>query len=147
MIIAIGSDHAGFKLKQAVVEHLRRGGHQVNDLGPADEQRVDYPDFGERVARAVAQGEAERGVLCCGSGLGMAMTANKVAGIRAAVLHHNWEAEMSRRHNNANVACFGGRSMGEEVVFAALDVFLRTEFDGGRHDGRVAKINALDTRG
>jgi ribose 5-phosphate isomerase B len=144
MIIAIGSDHAGFKLKQAVAEHLRKGGHEVKDLGPADEQRADYPDFAERVARSVAQGGAERGVLCCGSGIGMAITANKVAGARAVVLHHSWEAEFSRRHNNANVACFGGRSMGEEVVFTSLDVFLKTEFEGGRHADRVAKINKLD---
>jgi ribose 5-phosphate isomerase B len=144
MIIAIGSDHAGFKLKQAIVEHLRKAGHDVKDLGPADEQRVDYPDFAERVARSVTQAEAERGVLCCGSGIGMAITANKVPGARAVVLHHSWEAEFSRRHNNANVACFGGRSMGEEVVFASLDVFLNTPFEGGRHADRVAKINKLE---
>ncbi len=147
MIIAVGSDHAGFQLKQAILEHLRKHGYTASDMGPMDEQRVDYPDFAERVARAVKQGEAQRGVLVCGSGVGMAISANKVAGIRAAVLHHSWEAEMARRHNNANVACFGARSMGEEVVMAALGIFLRTEFDGGRHEERVGKISRLDGSG
>ncbi|MCC7510449.1 MAG: ribose 5-phosphate isomerase B [Planctomycetes bacterium] len=144
MIIAIASDHAGFKLKQTIIEHLRKAGHQVLDEGPMDEQRVDYPDFAERAARVVARGDAQRGVLVCGSGIGMCMSANKIPGIRAVVVHDAWEAEMSRRHNNANVACFGQRSMGEDVVTHALDVFLRAEFDGGRHEGRVAKIGHID---
>jgi ribose 5-phosphate isomerase B len=144
MNIAIGSDHAGFKLKQVVIEHLRKHGHHVHDCGPTDEGRVDYPDYAERVARMVADGEVARGVLICGSGMGMCMAANKVPGVRAAVLHGGWEAEMARRHNNANVACFGGRSMGEEIVLLSLDIFLRTEFDGGRHADRVEKITRLE---
>lgn len=144
MIIAIGSDHAGFRLKDAIVSHLRKQGHQVIDEGPMDEQRVDYPDFAKRVAAIVARGDAQRGVLVCGSGIGMCMSANKVPGIRAVVLHDAWEAEMSRRHNNANVACFGQRSMGEDVVAHALETWLRTEFEGGRHEDRVAKIGHID---
>lgn len=144
MKVAVASDHAGFRLKQAVVAHLQNLGHDVADLGPLDEQRVDYPDFAQSVAKMVASGEAQRGVLVCGSGIGMAISANKTPGVRATTVHNGWEAEMSRRHNNANVACFGQRSMGEDVVLDAVGIFLRSEFDGGRHQDRVAKINRMD---
>lgn len=144
MKVAIASDHAGFRLKQAVVAHLGKLGHDAVDLGPPDEQRVDYPDFAANVAKMVASGEAQRGVLICGSGMGMAISANKVPGVRATTVHNGWEAEMSRRHNDANVACFGQRSMGEDVVLDAVGVFLHSDFDGGRHADRVAKIKRLD---
>ncbi|MBZ0135887.1 MAG: ribose 5-phosphate isomerase B [Planctomycetes bacterium] len=144
MKIAIGSDHAGYSMKLELVAHLKSQGHQVDDVGPYDDQRVDYPDFARKVGENVVKGLAQRGVLVCGSGIGMAMAANKVPGCRAITIHNCWEAEFSRRHNNANVACFGGRSMGPEVVKGALDVFLATEFEGGRHADRVAKISRLD---
>jgi ribose 5-phosphate isomerase B len=143
MNVAIASDHAGFELKEAIIAHLKSRGINARDLGPQDTQRVDYPDFAQHVAKAVASGDAERGILVCGSGIGMAITANKVAGVRAATIHNGWEAEMSRRHNNANVACFGQRSMGQDVVLNALDIFLSTEFDGGRHAERVAKVDRV----
>lgn len=144
MKIAIGSDHAGYAMKEELVEFLKKHGHQVDDVGPFDDQRVDYPDFAKRVADNVVKGLAQKGVLVCGSGIGMAMSANKVPGCRAITVHNSWEAEFCRRHNNANVACFGGRSMGIEVVKDSLEVFLKTEFDGGRHADRVAKIGKLD---
>lgn len=144
MKVAVASDHAGFRLKETVVAHLGKLGHEAVDLGPPDEQRVDYPDFAANVAKMVASGEAQRGVLICGSGMGMAISANKVPGVRATTVHNGWEAEMSRRHNDANVACFGQRSMGEDVVLDAVGVFLRSDFDGGRHADRVAKIKRLD---
>ena len=144
MKIAIGSDHAGFAFKQELAAYLKEKGHEVEDVGPADDSRVDYPDFADKVATLVVKGLSHRGVLVCGSGIGMAISANKVAGCRAITVHNSWEAEFSRRHNNANVACFGSRSMGAEVVKGALDVFLATEFDGGRHADRVAKISKLD---
>jgi len=140
MKIVIASDHAGVAMKEAIVHHLRGSGREVEDLGPASEDRVDYPDFAAKVAALVSSGEAERGLLVCGSGIGMAIAANKVAGCRAVVVHGPWEAEMCRRHNDANIACFGQRSMGVAVVLSSLDVFLRTEFDGGHHTQRVAKI-------
>lgn len=144
MKIAIGSDHAGYTMKQELVAYLKEQGHQVDDIGPWDDQRVDYPDFARRVADNVVKGIAQRGVLVCGSGIGMAISANKVPGCRATTLHNTWEAEFSRRHNNANVACFGARSMGPEIVRGCLDVFLKTEFEGGRHADRVAKIGRID---
>lgn len=144
MKIAIASDHAALELKAAITKALRADGHEVDDLGPADASRVDYPDFARKVAAQVAGGHAQFGVLVCGSGIGMAISANKVRGIRAAVIHDAWEAEMSRRHNNANVACFGQRSMGEDRVIHALRVFVATGFEGGRHAERVAKIAGLE---
>jgi len=147
MKIAIGSDHAGYAMKQELVGYLKAHGHHVDDIGPYDDQRVDYPDFAKRVADNVVKGLAQKGVLVCGSGIGMAISANKVPGCRAITIHNSWEAEFSRRHNNANVACFGGRSMGPEVVKDALGVFLTTEFEGGRHADRVAKMSKLDGSG
>jgi ribose 5-phosphate isomerase B len=144
MKIAVAADHAGFALKQELCALLRKQGHEVLDCGPESDARVDYPDFAARAARAVSGGRAERAVLVCGSGIGMAISANKVPGCRAAVLHNEWEAEMSRRHNNANVACFGARSMGVAIVERCLEVFLAAPFEGGRHAERVDKMNALD---
>lgn len=145
MKIAIASDHAALELKAAIIKALRADGHDVADLGPADAARVDYPDFARKVAEKVASAEVERGVLVCGSGIGMAISANKIRGVRAVVVHDAWEAEMSRRHNNANVACFGQRSMGEDRVIHSLKAFLAAGFDGGRHADRVAKIAGLET--
>ena len=144
MKIAIAADHAGYELKHKRAAYLREAGHHVDDQGPCSDERVDYPDFAERACRRLVDKSVHRVVLVCGSGIGMAMSANKVSGCRAVVAHNSWEAEMSRRHNNANVICFGSRSMGIDVVKHSLDVFLATEFDGGRHTGRVAKISRLD---
>jgi ribose 5-phosphate isomerase B len=147
MKIAIASDHAGFEMKHLLAAYLKESGHHVDDLGPFNPDRVDYPDFAKRACQRLVDRSVHRVVLVCGSGIGMAMSANKVPGCRAVVVHNGWEAEMSRRHNNANVACFGSRSMGIDVVKNSLDVFLSSEFDGGRHTGRVAKMSKLDGSG
>ncbi len=139
--IAIASDHAGFKLKTAVGAHLRAAGHEVLDLGPDTADRVDYPDYAHAVARAVTGGEARFGVLCCGSGIGMSMAANRHPGIRAVLAHDATSARLSREHNDAQVLCLGERLLGEVVALDALDSFLGGEFLGGRHVGRVAKID------
>ncbi|MCY4069474.1 MAG: ribose 5-phosphate isomerase B [Acidimicrobiaceae bacterium] len=144
MRIAVGSDHAGYRLKQALAEHLRRSGHEVNDCGTRSDQRVDYPDFGAAVGRAVASGRADLGLCVCGSGNGIAMAANKVPGVRAAVAHDAISARLARAHNDANVLCVGERLIGEEVAREALDAWLGAAFEGGRHAARVAKLSALD---
>jgi ribose 5-phosphate isomerase B len=138
------SDHAAFEEKAALRRHLEARGHVVADLGTDGVSSVDYPDFGAKGGRAVASGEADRGVFLCGSGIGICIAANKVPGVRAAQIHDDFEAEMSRRHNDANVACFGARRMPVADILRLVDVFLATEFDGGRHRTRVEKIEALD---
>lgn len=142
--IVVGADHAGFRLKDALAAHLRTSGHEIIDVGTNSPQSVDYPDFGAAVARAVASGAAELGMACCGSGLGIAMAANKVHGARAATCHDVTSARLARLHNDANVICFGERLIGQEVAREALDVFVATSFEGGRHEGRVSKLAALD---
>jgi ribose 5-phosphate isomerase B len=139
-MIVIASDHAGVEVKTAIVDRLRAAGHAVDDLGPASTQSVDYPDFAHRVAARVADGTATRGLLICGTGLGMSMSANRHPGVRAAVCHDAFTAEMARRHNDANVLCVGARVLGAGVIEQVVDVFLATDFDGGRHERRVAKI-------
>ncbi len=140
MKIAIGSDHAAFDAKADLVSHLRGAGHEVSDLGTMTAERCDYPDFAWKVARAVADGAAERGILVCGTGLGMAMTANKLEGIRAAPCESAEAVEMTRGHNDANVLCLGARLLTTEQLRSFADLFLTTPFDGGRHAPRVAKI-------
>jgi ribose 5-phosphate isomerase B len=144
MRIAIGSDHAGYQLKETLKQWLLDGGHEVTDVGTFSEDRVDYPDYGAAVGRAVARGEAERGVAVCGSGQGICMAANKVAGVRGGVIRDVADAEITRRHNDANVACFGERFTTPDVAIAALSVFLEVPFDGGRHEARVEKLARLD---
>ena len=146
MRIALAADHAALSEKAAVAEALRAAGHEVQDLGPFDDQSVDYPDFAAPAARAVASGEADRAVLLCGTGIGQSIAANKVHGARAAVISSDAAAEMSRRHNNANVACFGARLQSLDEIRRLLLLWLETPFDGGRHERRVAKIDALDAR-
>jgi len=143
--IAAGSDHAGYHLKGALVDHLRALGHDILDLGTHSPDRVDYPDYGAAVGNAVAAGDAELGLCVCGSGIGIAMAAGKVAGIRAATVHDVTSARLAREHNDANVMCIGARFVGEQTATDALDAFLAASFEGGRHAGRVAKIDALDT--
>lgn len=144
MRIAIGSDHAGFLLKESLREWLLAEGHDVTDVGTYSDERTDYPRYGSLVGRAVASGDAELGVAVCGSGQGISMAVNKVPGARGAVIHYPLEAEMTRRHNNANVACFGERFTTEFVAQRSLEVFLATPFDGGRHTHRVDQLTLLD---
>jgi ribose 5-phosphate isomerase B len=143
MRIAIGADHAGFLLKEDIATHLRETGHDVVDLGTHSTERVDYPDFGAAVGRAVMSGQAEFGVCVCGSGIGIAIAANKVPGVRAATVHDVTSAHLARQHNNANVVCVGERLIGPLVALEAIDAFLTASFEGGRHTARVAKIDAL----
>ncbi len=144
MTIAIGSDHAGFPLKQVVKSWLEDHGYEVDDLGTYDTKSVDYPDYAAAVAHAVAEGKADRGILICGTGIGMSMSANKVPGIRAALCTDVYTARMSRRHNDANVLCMGARVIGPGVAESIVEAWLSEEFEGGRHARRVGKINALD---
>ena len=143
MRIAVGSDHAGFPLKRALIVHLEAGGHDVVDLGTHGTEAVDYPDYGAAVGRCIARGEADLGVCVCGSGIGIAIAANKIAGVRAATVHDVTSAHLAREHNDANVVCFGERLIGYEVARESLDAFLSASFAGGRHQPRVAKIDAL----
>lgn len=143
MRIAVGSDHAGFELKERIAERLRDAGHEVVDCGTRSTDRVDYPDFGAAVGRAVAGGDADGGVCVCGSGIGIAMAANKIAGIRAGVVWDATSARLSREHNDANVICLGERLVGPQVALDAVDAWLGASFEGGRHVGRVAKLDAL----
>ena len=144
--IAIGSDHAGFESKEKAKVELSGLGVEVIDKGTDSLDSVDYPDFGAAVARAVASGEVDRGVLICGSGIGISMAANKVAGARAALCWNEETARLARQHNDANVLCFGGRFVTPEVAARMVRVFLETDFAGGRHAERVAKLSALDRK-
>ncbi|NPA28595.1 MAG: ribose 5-phosphate isomerase B [Epsilonproteobacteria bacterium] len=140
----VASDHAGFAVKGQVVEFLRAKGFEVEDLGPQSADRVDYPDFAAKVAKAVAEDGNSRGVLICGTGIGMSIAANKVDGIRAAHCHDFYTAQMARAHNDANILCFGERVSGPGVIDSMLEAFVSTPFEGGRHAGRVEKIMALE---
>lgn len=144
MRIAIGSDHAGFDQKAPIAEHLRAQGHEVIDLGPTSAERCDYPDYADKVARMVARGDADRGVLICGTGLGISMTADKVPGIRATPVQTVQFAQLAREHNNANVIGLSGRFVSLETNEQIVDTFLTTEFAGGRHAARVEKIMRED---
>jgi ribose 5-phosphate isomerase B len=139
-MIAIASDHAGVELKKALCEVILASGREVRDLGPADTTSVDYPDFAHRVADAVLSGEVAMGVLICGTGIGMSLSANRHPGVRAALCHDAFTAEMARRHNDANVLCVGARVTGLGVAEQIVRIFLETPFEGGRHQRRVEKI-------
>ena len=141
--IAAGSDHAGFSLKNELIAHLRDTGHEVNDLGTYTAERVDYPDFGAAVGRAVVSGEAELGLAVCGSGIGISMAANKIPGVRAATVTDVTAGHLAREHSDANVICFGERLIGPEVAKEALDAFLAATFAQGRHTARVQKLDGL----
>ncbi len=144
MRISIGSDHRGTSLRSKLIPLLRGLGHEVEDEGTDSTGSVDYPDIAAAVAGKVANGQAERGVLICGTGIGMAIAANKFCGVRAAAVHDEVTAEMSRRHNNVNVLCLSGDMMGERPVDRMVEIWLNTEFEGGRHERRVNKIAALE---
>ena len=144
MKVSIASDHAGFEQKQMLVAYLEESGHEVIDRGPDNDDRVDYPDFAAVVAHDVADGVVERGVLVCGTGIGMAVAANKVHGIRAANVTSAEFAALAREHNDANIVTVSGRFVDEETNRAIVKAFLETEFGGGRHAGRVEKIMKLE---
>lgn len=140
----MGSDHAGFELKERVKAELRDGGHQVEDVGTHSAESTDYPPFAARAAELVASGEAMRGVLVCGSGNGVAIVANKVNGVRAVNAHDMSEAEMSRRHNDANVVTLSGQRLDPAQACSIVETFLATDFEGGRHARRVGEITDLE---
>lgn len=141
MRIAIASDHAALALKSALVEYLLSAGHDVSDLGPHDESSVDYPDYGYKLAAAVADGTAERGIALCGSGIGISIAVNRNPAARAALVSEPLSARLAREHNDANVIAMGARLIGIEMAKACLDAFLTTEFGGDRHQRRVDKLS------
>jgi ribose 5-phosphate isomerase B len=144
MKISIASDHGGFELKGQIITALLAAGHQIEDFGTDGPDSVDYPDFAEPAARAVADGDADRGVIVCGSGVGVSIVANKVDGVRAVNAHSVEEAELSRRHNHVNVLTLGGRFIAAPLAIEIVETFLATEPEGGRHDRRVEKIAAVE---
>jgi len=139
--IAIACDHGGFDLKKLLISALEARGLNVLDLGTDSPDSVDYPDFGFALASAIRDGKAARGVLCCGSGIGISIAANRYPEIRAALIHDALSAKLCRQHNDANVICFGGRTTGVDVALDCLGVFLDTKFEGGRHQRRVDKLS------
>ena len=139
----IAADHAGINIKAYVKELFEKRGHEVIDLGPYAKDRVDYPDFAAKVCTEVLSNEGSKGILICGSGIGMSMSANKFKGIRAALCHNEYSAKMAREHNDANVICLGERVSGYGMVEAIVDAWNEASFEGGRHEGRVEKINNL----
>jgi ribose 5-phosphate isomerase B len=147
MRIAVGSDHAGFELKATVARHMADAGHEIIDLGThSPDVSVDYPDFGLAVGQAVADGRADRGICVCGTGIGIGIAANKVVGIRAALVHDVTTAGLARRHNDANVICLGGRTTGSAEAIDAVDTFFATEYEGGRHQRRLDEIAAFEQK-
>lgn len=147
MNVAIGSDHRGFSAKEQIKSFLTQLGHSVVDFGCEGTTSCDYPDTALAGARSVSSGETECGILLCGTGIGMSMAANKVNGIRAALCHDELTAELSRRHNNANVLCLPADLVGEELMRRVVDVWLRTDYEGGRHERRLKKIADFETNG
>ena len=145
-MLAIGSDHGGYELRQIIMKHLAERGIEYRDFGTFSAESCDYPDYGEAVGRAVASGECERGIVVCGTGIGISIAANKVRGIRCALCGDCYSAEMARAHNDANVLALGARVLGEGLALKIVDTFLDTGFEGGRHARRVAKIMAIEGR-
>ncbi len=146
MKLIIASDHGGYSLKEAIIKHLRSKDMDCVDIGVTSEDSVDYPDFAEEVAAKVSTGEVDRGILVCGTGIGMAITANKFKGVRAAVVTDEFTARMSREHNDANVIALGGRVLNNDVALNIVNAWLETEFSGGRHERRLQKIQQIETK-
>ncbi len=146
MKIALGSDHAGLRLKKKILEYLMGRGYDTVDVGTNSEESTHYPIFASEVARLVQEGQADRGILVCGTGIGMCIAANKFPGVRAALCLNEYMARMSRLHNDANVICFGDRVMGEELTISVLEVWLNTPFEGGRHEVRVKLIGDIEKK-
>ncbi|HXF86164.1 MAG TPA: ribose 5-phosphate isomerase B [Anaerolineales bacterium] len=152
MKIAVGFDHAGFPLKQVVLETVRAAGHEPIDMGTYSAESVDYPDFAEKVGRAIQNGEAERGILCCGSGIGACIAANKMKGVYACVCHDTYSAAQGVKHDNMNVLCLGGRVIGPELARVLILAFLNAEYQGNKEGGerlarRVEKIQKIENGG
>lgn len=143
-MFVIGSDHGGLELKKAIKDFLEQRGREVEDLGTVNSDSVDYPDFGEKVARAVGEGRAESGVLICGTGIGMSIVANKFPGVRAALVTDDYMARMAKEHNNANVLVLGGRVLTRERACDMVDAWLGAEYEGGRHQQRLDKIASIE---
>ncbi len=141
MKVIIGSDHAGYQMKEKVIAHLRQRGVEVEDVGTHGEESVDYTDFGKKVASKVSDASFDRGILICGTGLGMSMVANRFRGVRAALANDLFSAIMSRRHNDSNVLAMGGRLIGDTLALQLVDTWLDTPFEGGRHQRRLEKID------
>lgn len=146
MRIAVGSDHRGFQIRRRIVNQLREREYDVIDTGAETEENVDYPDIAVKVATQVATGKADRGILICGTGLGMSIAANKVPGIRAAAVHDDVTAELSRSHNDTNVLCLSADLLGERLIHHIVDIWLKTEFEGGRHARRIDKIREIEKK-
>ena len=144
MKIAMGADHGGFSLKETIKQHLEEQGHEVLDLGTYDTTSCHYPVYAEKVARAVAAGQAERGILVCGTGIGMSIAANKLPGIRAAAVSDCFTAQATREHNDANILCLGERTVGPGLAMRIVDTYLAAQFQGGRHQTRLDMIAALE---
>ena len=142
-MVFIGSDHGGFELKEKIKEFLKESGVEIEDIGCFSTESIDYPDIAHAVALKVASSNS-KGILICGTGIGMSIVANKVKGVRCALCHDAYTAEFARRHNDANVIAFGGRTTGLEIAKQMVDIFLKTPFDGGRHERRVKKIMELE---
>lgn len=145
MKIAIGCDHGGFELKEAVRAYLEQKGVEYEDFGAFSTESIDYAPIAEKVARSVASGRADRGILICSTGIGVCIAANKVKGIRAATCTNLFCAEMTRRHNNANILCMGGKVVEQETALQMVEIFLNTGFDGGRHQRRIDQIAQIET--
>lgn len=145
-MIAIGSDHGGYELKNHIIKYLEEKGIELNDVGCFSVDSVDYPDIAEKVCAEINEGRAERGILICGTGIGISIAANKIKGIRAALCSDVYSAKMCRQHNNANVICLGGRVTGRELAFMIVDTYLNEQFEGGRHQKRIDKIHALENK-
>ncbi|MEE0859087.1 MAG: ribose 5-phosphate isomerase B [Acutalibacteraceae bacterium] len=145
-MIALAADHGGFELKEAIKNHLISQGVEVKDFGTYSNESVDYPIYAEKAARSVANKECTLGIICCGTGIGVSMVANKIKGIRAAVVTNDFCAEMTRRHNDANILCMGGRVINEETAIRLTDIFLNTPFEGGRHINRVCMIKDIEEK-
>jgi ribose 5-phosphate isomerase B len=146
MKIAIGSDHAGFELKEIISQLLKEMGHEVIDMGTASNSSVDYPDFAETVSKAVSEGSVDRGILICGTGIGMSIVANKFKNVRAALCNDLFTAKMSRLHNDANVLAIGGRIVGKDLAKEIVNIWINTPFEGGRHLKRLEKITLIERK-
>ena len=146
MIIAIGNDHVALEMKNEIKKYLEELGHSVIDCGTHSDERCDYPIYGEKVARTVAEGKADKGIAICGTGVGISLAANRVKGIRAVVCSEPYSASLSRAHNNTNVLCFGARVIGIELAKLIVKSFLETEFEGGRHERSVNMLDEISER-
>ena len=144
MKIAVGCDHGGFDHKNAIAEHLKQSGFEVVDYGIYENKSVDYPDIASKLCKGILEGEADLGILVCGTGIGMSIAANKFKGIRAAACSEHFSAKYTRLHNNSNVLCLGGRVIGIGTALELADLFVNTEFEGGRHQNRIDKIEKIE---